>query len=59
MASAPTDDAAKFRHYAAECRRLAQKAAAQDKPILQELADAWAACAAAAERGAKASERNC
>jgi hypothetical protein len=51
-ASAPMDDAGKFRLYATECLRLAEKAAAQDKPILLELANAWVACAEAAERKA-------
>jgi hypothetical protein len=39
------DDAEKFREYAAECMRLAQKAAAQDKAVLLEIANAWIACA--------------
>jgi hypothetical protein len=53
-ASEPMDDEVeKFRHYAAECRRLAAKAAAKDKAILLELAEAWMACAAEAERKAR------
>ena len=45
-ASIPMDDAEKFREYAAECLRLAQKAAAaKDKAILLEIANAWIACA--------------
>jgi len=47
------DDAEKYRQYAAECRRLAAKAAAKDKSILLELADAWIACAKEAERRRK------
>jgi hypothetical protein len=43
------DDAEKFREYAAECLRLAQKAAAQDKAVLLEIANAWIACADEAE----------
>jgi hypothetical protein len=39
------DDAQKFREYAAECLRLAQKAAARDKAVLLEIANAWSACA--------------
>jgi hypothetical protein len=48
-ASMPMDDAEKFREYAAECRRLAQKAASQDKAVLLEIANAWIACADEAE----------
>jgi 2,4-dienoyl-CoA reductase-like NADH-dependent reductase (Old Yellow Enzyme family) len=47
------DDAEKFRHYAAECRRLAARTAAQGKAILLQLAHAWMACAEEAERKAK------
>jgi hypothetical protein len=39
------DDAEKFREYAAECLRLAKNAAAQDKAVLLEIANAWIACA--------------
>jgi hypothetical protein len=46
------DDVEKFRQYAEECRRLAQKAAVKDKAILLEIADAWIACADEAERKA-------
>jgi hypothetical protein len=52
------DDAGKFRHYAAQCQRLAEKAAAHAKPILLELANAWAARADAAERRATAIKKN-
>jgi len=44
------DEAEKFRQYAAECRRLAQKAAAKDKAVLLEIADAWISCAEEAAR---------
>lgn len=47
------DEAGKFRQYAVECRRLAQKAAAKDRTVLLEIADAWIACAEEAERKAK------
>jgi hypothetical protein len=43
------DEAEKFREYAAECRRLAQKASAQDRAVLLEIASAWIACAEEAE----------
>jgi len=46
------DDAEKYRKYAAECRRLAEKGSAKDKSILLEIADAWIACADMAERTA-------
>jgi hypothetical protein len=49
-ASILMDDAEKFREYAAECKRLAMKAAAQDKAVLLEIADAWITCADEAER---------
>ena len=49
-----TDDikrnAQKFRDYAAECRRLAQRAPEKDRKVLMEIADAWDACAQEAER---------
>jgi hypothetical protein len=48
-----TDDAEKFRQFAAECHRLAQKAAAKDRIVLLEIANAWIACAEEAERKAK------
>ena len=43
-------DAQKFRDYAAECRRLAQRAADKDRKVLMEIAEAWDACAKEAER---------
>jgi hypothetical protein len=48
-ASLPMDDTKKFREYASECLRLAQKASAQDKAVLLEIAKAWTACAEEAE----------
>jgi len=48
------DDAEKYRQYAAECRRLAEKSAAKDKAILVEIADAWIACADMAGQTASA-----
>ena len=44
------DSAEKFRQYAAECRRLAQRAAEKDRQVLMEIAEAWMACAEEAER---------
>jgi hypothetical protein len=52
------DDAEKFRQFAAECHRLAQKAAAKDRIVLLEIAKAWLACAEEAERKAKDSRTN-
>lgn len=46
-------DAQKFRDYAAECRRLAQRAADKDRKVLMEIADAWDVCAEDAERKEK------
>jgi hypothetical protein len=39
------NDIDKYRQYAAECRRLAEKSAAKDRAILLEIAEAWIACA--------------
>jgi hypothetical protein len=44
------NDAAHFHEYAAECRRLAQRASEKDKTVLMEIASAWIACAQEAER---------
>ncbi|MFZ0373701.1 MAG: hypothetical protein WB772_09205 [Xanthobacteraceae bacterium] len=46
-------DAQKFRDYAAECRRLAQRAADKDRKVLMEIAEAWDVCAEDAERKEK------
>jgi len=43
-------DADRFRQYAVECRRLAQRASEKDKAILMEIVAAWIACAEQAER---------
>ena len=43
-------DAQKFREYAAECRRLAQRASDKDRKVLMEIAEAWIVCAEDAER---------
>ena len=43
-------NAKKFRAYAAECRRLAQRASEKDRKVLNEIAEAWDVCAAEAER---------
>jgi hypothetical protein len=46
-------DAQKFRDYAAECRRLAQRASDKDCKVLMEIAETWIACAEDAERKEK------
>jgi hypothetical protein len=51
------DGAEKYRQYAAECRRLAEKSSAKDKAVLLEIADAWIACAEAAERSASSGRK--
>jgi hypothetical protein len=48
-----SEDAKKFRGYAAECRRLASTASERDRPVLLEIAEAWITCAQEAERAAK------
>lgn len=40
----------KFRNYAAECRRLAQRASEKDRKVLMEIAEAWITCAEEVER---------
>ena len=44
------ENAKKFREYAAECRRLAQRASEKDRTVLMEIANAWISCAEEAER---------
>jgi hypothetical protein len=51
------ENAKKFRDYAAECRRLAQRASEKDRQALMEIADAWIACAEEAERKEKSKEQ--
>jgi hypothetical protein len=34
-------DANKYREYAADCRRLAQRAGSKDKQVLLKIAEAW------------------
>ena len=43
-------DAERFRQYAAECRRLAERVSQKDKDALMEIAAAWIACAEQVER---------
>ena len=43
-------DPAKFRKYAAECRRLADSMPAEHRGTLFKMADAWMECAHEAER---------
>ncbi len=45
-----------YRQYAADCRRMAQKLTAQDKPILLKIADAWEQRAQEAEAQEKKNE---
>jgi hypothetical protein len=47
------NDPDKYREYAADCRRLAEKAKADDKPILIKIAEAWEQQAKIAEASAK------
>ena len=39
----------KYRQYAEDCRRLAERAAPKDKAILLEMASTWEGCAVDAE----------
>lgn len=52
------DNAEKFRQFAAECHRLARNAAAKDRIVLLEIANAWIVCAEEADRKAKGNESN-
>lgn len=47
------DNAAKFRQYAEDCRRLAAKANEKDRVALLEIAQAWIVCAEDLERRAR------
>jgi hypothetical protein len=40
----------KYRQFAEDCRRLAEKAAAKDRIVLLEIAEAWDQCAKEAGR---------
>jgi hypothetical protein len=44
----------KYRQYAAECRRMAERAAAKDKETLLNIAEAWEQQAKIAERRKRA-----
>ena len=52
-AEAEMDNSKKFRDFAAECRRLAQRASENDRKVLMEIAEAWISCAEDAERKEK------
>jgi hypothetical protein len=51
------ENAKKFREYAAECRRLAQRASEKDRAVLMEIARAWTSCAEEAERKESAASK--
>jgi len=44
------ESAEKYRQFAEDCRRLAEKAAAKDRAVLLEIAEAWEQCAKDAGR---------
>jgi hypothetical protein len=44
------DTAEKYREYAEECRRMAERATLKDKAVLLEIAQAWDQCAVEAVR---------
>jgi len=50
------NDHEKFRQYAADCRRMAEKATPKDKAALLEIANAWIVCAEEAERKKKVAD---
>jgi hypothetical protein len=47
------ESAERYRQYAQDCRRLAQRAAPKDKAVLLEIADAWDQCANATDAGSR------
>jgi hypothetical protein len=49
---------AKFREYAEQCKRLAKTANGKDRAALLEIAEAWLACAAEAERKSASSPKH-
>jgi hypothetical protein len=52
-------DAAKFREYAEQCKKLAQSAATErDRKALLEIAHAWLNCASEAERKSNKGTKN-
>jgi hypothetical protein len=44
------ESAEKYRQFAEDCRRLAEKAAPKDRSVLLEIAEAWEQCAKDAGR---------
>lgn len=44
------ESAEKYRRFADDCRRLAEKAALKDRTVLLEIAEAWDQCAKEAGR---------
>ena len=44
------ESAEKYRQFAEDCRRLAEKAAPKDRSVLLEIAEAWEQCAKEAGR---------
>ncbi len=44
------ESAEKYRQFAEDCRRLAEKATSKDKTVLLEIAEAWEQCAKDAGR---------
>ena len=44
------ESAEKYRQFAEDCRRLAEKAAPKDRTVLLEIAEAWEQCAKEAGR---------
>jgi hypothetical protein len=56
-ADSDMENVEKFRQYAAECRRLAQRASGKDREVLIEIAEAWTACAEEVARKEKSGEK--
>jgi hypothetical protein len=47
------ENAEKYRQFAEECKRLAERASAKDKAVLMEISQAWEQCAEEADRKIK------
>ena len=58
MGSVMDDDPNRFREYAADCKRLAERASEKDREVLLEIARAWLSCAEQADRKMHAAAKN-
>jgi hypothetical protein len=52
-AACAMENAEKYRQFADECKRLAERASAKDKAVLMAISEAWEQCAEEADRKIK------